>query len=82
VSFGEHSNPVARKEHCCEWCYGPIPIGEKYSKWVGIWEGEFQCNKLHMECNEVCQRDDPYNEGWTPGEGEMPERIKALVVAK
>lgn len=32
------SNPVARKGHCCEWCYGDIQPGEKYHRSTNIYD--------------------------------------------
>jgi hypothetical protein len=69
--------PVARKEHQCDYCLGPIPQGEQYSSWSGIYDGEMQSNKMHLECQadfEINGQDE-----FMPGDGEMPERIKELV---
>jgi hypothetical protein len=77
--FGEPSYPVARKQYRCELCYGPIPKGEKHFKYVGVWQGEWQSWRGHDECVEQYGLDDPYNEGFMPGEMEMPERVKTLV---
>lgn len=44
------THPKARKEHDCMWCGDKIVIGENHSKWVGIWEGDFQSNRMHHEC--------------------------------
>lgn len=42
--------PVARKEHPCSWCGQAIAEGEKHSVWTGLFEGEFQTNRMHSEC--------------------------------
>lgn len=45
---------TARKEHCCSWCGEKILKGEKYKRWTGIYEGEFQSNPMHIECDNAC----------------------------
>lgn len=51
------STPKARKDHRCIWCGETIPKGDKYSRWVGIFEGDFHCNQMHLECAEVSSED-------------------------
>jgi hypothetical protein len=77
--FGETTEPIARKIHRCEWCAGPIPKGEKHKQFKGMWEGEWQSWKMHNECYEDASKNDAMQEGFTPGDGEMPERVRNLV---
>lgn len=55
----DQSEPVARKEHRCIWCGQTILKGEKYDRWVGIFEGDFNCNKFHKECSKASGELDP-----------------------
>lgn len=43
----------ARKKHRCIWCGEDIEIGETYSYWAGIFEGQFQSNHMHLECDKI-----------------------------
>ena len=80
--FGDTTFPTARKEHRCNYCFGPIPAGETYSRWTGVFDGEFQSNAMHLECDKQYNIDDTYSDGYTPGEAEMPDRVKAIVEKK
>lgn len=46
--------PVAKKQHRCEWCHEPIVAGERYYRFVGKWEGDFQNWAMHTNCHEAC----------------------------
>jgi hypothetical protein len=50
------TTPTARKEHQCSWCSELILKGEKYSRWNGIHEGDFQSNAMHLECAKACRK--------------------------
>jgi hypothetical protein len=62
------SEPVARKEHKCNYCHGVIKIGEKYSKSflkydnVYTWKGHISCchlvDELKMEGDEGITSED------------------------
>jgi hypothetical protein len=78
MGFGETTRPVGRKEHRCEFCYGPIPKGEKHPQFKGMWEGEWQNWRMHEECYRCYVNSEP-QDGFSPGEAEMPERVKLLV---
>lgn len=74
--FGVTTHPVAQKQYRCDYCWWPIPQGEKHSLWSGIFDGEWQSNRMHEEC-----ADDHYESGdyeFSPGSAEPPERIKQL----
>lgn len=78
--FGEMLHPRARREHRCEWCYGPIPKGEQHAHFKGMWDGSWQDWRMHDECLTDYESDPDYlYDGFMPGEGEMPERIQKLV---
>jgi hypothetical protein len=47
------SHPVARKAHKCIWCGQPIAIGEKHRHERSIYEGQFQDQRWHPECDET-----------------------------
>ena len=48
---------VARKQHRCEWCGQIIPIGERYFRYSGICDGDFQDTCMHTECKDAMDRD-------------------------
>jgi hypothetical protein len=75
--FGSLHTPTARKQHKCEWCFGPIPKGEKHKQFSGMWQGDFQNWRMHDECYETSAG--AQAEGFTPGEGEMPARVFELI---
>jgi hypothetical protein len=77
--FGELFHPKARKQHRCEFCLGPIPKGEVHCQYKGIWEGDWQNWRMHDECYEDYTLNWDWQDGFMPGDGEMPERIKLLV---
>ena len=52
------SDPIARKEHICRWCGEKILIGEKYHRYCGRFEGEWQDTKMHLECSKAPCEDD------------------------
>lgn len=78
-NFGETTHPTARKQYQCEYCFGPIPKGEKHSRWSGMFDGEFQSNRMHLEC-EADFRASGEDE-YSSGSAEMPERVKQIVKA-
>jgi hypothetical protein len=80
--FGQTFSPIAAKEHQCEWCYGPIPRFEKHKHFTGMFESEWQNWRMHDECYESALKDNYLHDGFTPGDGEMPARVKALVEAR
>ena len=58
------TEPIARKVHRCSWCGEIIPVKTRYSRWVGIFEGDFQSNKMYLECHKAQQK---YTESWDDG---------------
>ena len=53
--FGSPTYPVARKKYRCAWCGQYILPGEKYFKYAGMWEGDFQDWRMHSECEKAAQ---------------------------
>lgn len=48
--FQTETMPVARKQHqCCE-CYGPIQPGQQYQLISGCWEGDMATFKTCSSC--------------------------------
>jgi len=45
--------PKAKNVHTCIWCGEKIVIGEKYHSESGVYDGDFQQTKWHLECNLV-----------------------------
>lgn len=45
------SHPVARKAHKCIWCGQTIAVGEKHRHERSIFEGSFQDQRWHPECD-------------------------------
>lgn len=74
--FGSMLTPVARKDHRCEWCYERIARGERHHQFKGQWNGEWQNWRMHAECYAVYSTTVDCDEGFAPGEGERPERLK------
>lgn len=72
--FANFTWPIGRKDYRCEWCGQIIPKGEKHLHFAGIWEGDWQNWRMHSECHEGMQLEDPYNDGWTPAEHERPRK--------
>ncbi len=68
--------PVARKEHTCCECYGPILKGEKYGSFTGKWhhhaDGKVETYKQHLDCEDACRFIRDYmNGGECIGFGEL-----------
>lgn len=60
--FGEHCTHVARKEHRCASCYKPIIAGEKYTRYVGMFESDWQNWAAHEICLEVVNQNRNYDD--------------------
>lgn len=62
--------PKARKPHkCCE-CGLPIPVGAKYVKTWGVWDGSADTYRQHEECRDLLDyisTNHCDNEPWTFG---------------
>jgi hypothetical protein len=75
--FGNVFHRTGRKEHCCEYCYGPIPKAEKHVQYKGMYDGDWQNWRMHNECFEAY--DDSGQDCFCPGEADMPDRVRQLV---
>lgn len=75
--FGEGKWIVGLKKHRCEYCFGPIPKGEKHFNYRGIYSGDWQNWRMHEECFEDHSREDECE--FTPGDFPMPDRVKELI---
>lgn len=53
ASFYHETTPKARKTHTCIECRETIPIGARYTKSVGKWDGEFSTVRLCESCKEI-----------------------------
>jgi hypothetical protein len=76
--FGSPTYPVARKEYRCEWCGEKIPRGQRHLKFTGMWEGDFQNWRMHLECDDARSQEDYSGDGFTPFENDRPE-IEVLI---
>ena len=61
---------TGRKQHFCSWCGESILIGEIHQTRAGIFEGEFQHSREHLECLKAMGQVDHEEmlEGYMPGE--------------
>ena len=48
--------PKSRKEHTCCECRETIPIGVKYNKVEGLWDGSFNTYKTCMFCYKMREK--------------------------
>lgn len=61
-SFSAPRTPVAKKMHTCIWCWNKIVIGERYYRFVGVGNGDFQNWSMHSDCQAACERETVYYE--------------------
>lgn len=73
--FGQYAYPRARKQHRCAWCGEGIPVGEKYVRYVGMWEDEFQNWAMHDECHADALHTDDLSDGFTMYDNERPVKV-------
>lgn len=80
----EPTSPIAKKEHRCIYCGGPILIGERYMQQEGFYDGEPYRSRYHDECFDDCAEEFRISGDWefTPYSAEYPERVKAIVEAR
>lgn len=55
ASVYTETRPRARKEHRCVECRLPIPVGVRYVRTWGIWDGEASSYAQHIECRELLE---------------------------
>ena len=75
--FGEGKYVKARWRHRCVACWWPIEKGELHYNYRGMYGGEWQNWRMHVECEEDWEINGC--EEFTPGDFEPPER---LVIAR
>lgn len=56
-------NPVAKKEHVCDFCNGIIPKGEKYKHATNKYEGMLYTWKSHLSCLRLIEALDMEGDG-------------------
>ncbi len=52
MSFYRSSEHTSMKVRRCENCRQPINIGDRYSRSVGVWDGDFYDVSSHIECRD------------------------------
>lgn len=69
------SHPKAKKQYTCIWCNGKIEIGEKHLSRAYKYEGDFQSDRMHLECEQGMNKSphDIIAEGFLPGSFERGE---------
>lgn len=55
--------PIARKEHHCDYCDGIIHKGEKYERSAVKFDGEVYTWKSHLYCSSLARKIEPIDEG-------------------
>lgn len=75
LSYGHRK---ARKTYRCEWCYERIIKDEKHLYRSYVNSGEFQCGRMHLECEQAMKATpaDDLLDGWSPGDFMRPGGTK------
>lgn len=60
------TTPISRKEHRCTECREPIPVGAKYERTEGLWDGSWSTYKTCLSCVEI--RNHFACDGWVYGQ--------------
>lgn len=69
-----------RKKYRCEYCFGPIPEGDRHCHFRSSWQGEWQNWRMPDECAAVYEYALDYSEdGFTRGEGKLLESVKKML---
>jgi hypothetical protein len=70
--------PKARKEYRCGWCGQKIEVGLKHFSRAYVWNGDFNTDRMHLECKDAMDRSDTgmLSEGWSPGSFARGERAQ------
>lgn len=58
--FSREEFPVARKTYKCYECDEDIKPGQKYNKYVGVWDGRFNTYRTCMPCNRIREKYCPH----------------------
>ncbi len=79
--FGGDKVVIGRKRHRCGYCWSPIVKGEAHHNYRGMYDGEWQNWRMHVECFDD-YAENGYGE-FTSGEAPTPERVvKQIEAAK
>lgn len=70
--FQAPTRPVADKSYRCIYCIDRIAPGTKHFKFVGIYQGDWQNWRMHLECIKA-HEDNNYSSAYEDGEI-CPER--------
>ena len=73
--WGETRTVTGRKPHRCEACLYPIAVGEKHEYSIGVFDGEWQAWRMHLECFAALEDGSGHLE-FTSGELPPPERLR------
>lgn len=52
MTFARETQHTARKPYCCEACGRRIEAGERYTRYAGMWDGEFATGAYHPDCRD------------------------------
>jgi len=77
--FGEGRWVVGNRRHRCAACMGPIPLKERHYHYRGMYGGDWQNWRMHVECYETYAQDN--FEEFTGGDFPVPDRIAPLTAA-
>ena len=75
--YNTPTQPKAACDHKCTYCHGLLPRGEIHYKQTGNYDGDWFANRYHDECWQELNRTG--EDEFMPGEGEIPDRINALM---
>lgn len=48
--------PIARKDHVCQWCCSPIEKGTKYEYSTHVYDGDVFAWKNHLKCALIAKK--------------------------
>lgn len=68
----------ARNQYGCSWCNEKIEKDEKHFSRAYKFEGDFNSDRMHLECFRAMENSshDIVSEGWLPGEFKRGEIVK------
>ncbi len=68
----------ARRKYHCSWCSEPIEVKMKHIKRAYRFQGEFQYDRMHLECFAAMEKSDhgQISDGWSPGEFNRGEVVR------
>ena len=73
----KNANPIAKKEHICNWCDGKIAKGEKYNRQTILFDGSIYDWKSHLDCLKLTGLLDMFD--YDDGEGINDETFRECV---